>query len=168
MKREQKKNIEQLEKVVEEKKKIPKSVKEKINSKVFENIIIAAIFIVYFGSLSFGMDNIPTDMYLNDLRIFSILLLATTIILFEYGYKKDNGEIWIHGVEVMAVAIFTLYLIYLYSIYYATYSILLFIAGLIALVYYAIKIVITQRMVETSYKKSLRDIPEIVKNKGGK
>lgn len=163
MKREQKKNIEKLEKELEEKKKIPKSVIEKINSKVFENIAIAAIIIIYLASLNFGMANIPTDTYILDLKVFSVMLLIITIFTFEYGYKKDNGEIWLHGVEVMIIAIFTTYLIYLYSIYYANYGTLLLSAGILYLVYYAIKIIITQRRIEKEYRKSLTDIGEIVK-----
>ena len=90
MKREQKKNIEKLEKVMEEKKKMPKEVKSKINAKILKNTIVIAIILIYFVSLYFGMANIPTEMYLTDLRIFSILLLISTILIFEYAYKKDN------------------------------------------------------------------------------
>ena len=90
MKREQKKNIENFEKVIEEKKKLPKSERDKINAKAFENLIIIAIIIIYLISLYFGMTNSPTDMYITDLRVFSIMLLMTTIIILEYAYKKDK------------------------------------------------------------------------------
>ena len=73
MKREQKRNIEQLEKEIEEKKKLPKNIREKINSKIFENTIILAIIIIYLIALNIGMYNIQTDMYLNDLKVFSII-----------------------------------------------------------------------------------------------
>ncbi len=165
MKREQKKNIEKIEKIIEEKKKIPKNVKEKINAKVFENMVIMAIIMIYLAALNIGMTNIPTDTYIMDLKVFSIILLIATIIIFEIGYKKDNGAIWIHGVEVMCIAVLTLYLIYFYSIYYATYSTLLISIGIVFLIYYAIKIIITQKRLEAQYNKSLTDIGEIVKNK---
>ena len=163
MKREQKKNIEKIEKELEEKKKIPKSVREKINAKVFENIIIAAIIMVYLVALNLGMSNIPTDTYIMDLRVFSIMLLAISLIMFEYGYKKDNSEVWLHGVEVVVIAIFTLYLIYLYSMFYWAYWTVLSCMGIVYLTYYAIKILAVQRKIETEYKKSQRDIIEIVK-----
>ena len=163
MKREQKKNIENFEKLIEEKKKIPKNVKEKINSKAFENIAFAAIIIVYLAALYFGMINIPTDVYITILKILSIILLITTIITYEIGYKKDNGEVWLHGVEIMIIAIFTLYLIYLYSIYYTTFLALIISASIIYLIYYAIKIVVIQRRIEREYNNSLTDIGEIVK-----
>lgn len=163
MKREQKRNIEQLEKVIEEKKKLPKSIKEKINSKIFENTVIAAIIIIYLAALNIGMNNIQTDMYLMDLKVFSIMLLITTILLFEYGYKKDNGELWLHGVEIMMIAIFTLYLIYLYSIYYLSYGTLLVSVGIIYVIYYIVKVLITNKRIKKQYKESLKDITEIVK-----
>lgn len=163
MKREQKRNIEQLEKVIEEKKKLPKSIKEKISSKIFENTVIAAIIIIYLAALNIGMNNIQTDMYLMDLKVFSIMLLITTILLFEYGYKKDNGELWLHGVEIMIIAIFTLYLIYLYSIYYLSYGTLLVSVGIIYVIYYIVKVLITNKRIKKQYKESLKDITEIVK-----
>ncbi len=164
MKREQKRNIEQLEKEIEEKKKLPKNIREKINSKIFENTIILAIIIIYLIALNIGMYNIQTDMYLNDLKVFSIILLIITILLFEYGYKKDDGELWLHGIEIMVIAVFTLYLIYLYSIYYLNYGTLLVSIGMIYVVYYIVKILITNRRIKKNYKKSLKDITEIVKN----
>lgn len=165
MKREQKKNIEKLEKVIEEKKKLPKEVKEKINSKAFENIAIAAIIVVYLAALYFGMTNIPTEIYMIILKSISIVLLIGTIVIFEIGYRKDNGEIWLHGVETMIVGVFSLYLIYLYSFFYSNFGTLIIIVGIALLVYFAIKIIILQRRIEKEYSKSLTDIGEIVKNK---
>ena len=163
MKREQKKNIENLEKVIEEKKKIPKDLRKKINFKTSGNLLIAAIIIIYFVSLWFGMLNIPTENYTVDLKVFAVIFLVMAIILFEYGYKKDNGEIWLHGVETTIFGIFTLYLTYLYKIFYAKYWTLLLSAGIIVLIYYAIKILVIQRRMEKEYRKTLTDIGEIVK-----
>ncbi len=103
MKREQKKNIENIEKLIQEKKKIPKNVKDKINARVFENMVFAAIILVYIVALNIGMGNIPTDTYIMDLKVFSILLLVVSIIIFELGYKKDNALLWLHGVEVLVI-----------------------------------------------------------------
>lgn len=163
MKREQKKNIENIEKLIQEKKKIPKNVKDKINAKVFENMVLAAIILVYLAALNIGMGNIPTDTYIIDLKVFSMLLLAVTIIIFEIGYKKDDAGLWLHGVEVMVVAIFTLYLIYFYSMYYATYGTLLISTAIVFLIYFAIKMIITRKRLKRQYQKSLTDIGEIVK-----
>lgn len=164
MKKENKKNnIEKLSKVIEEKKKIPKEIKEKMNSKMFENIIFVAVILVYLGALNLGMANIPTDNYIMDLKVFSMMLLVVTIVTFEIAYKKDKGDIWLHGVEIMLVAIFTMYLIYFYSIFYNSYGSVIFTFSLAYLVYYGIKILIQKRQIIKEYNKSLVDIGEIVK-----
>ena len=163
MKRTQKKNIENLEKVFEEKKKFPIEIKERINHMAFKNIVIAAIIIIYFAALYFGMMNISTENYLIILRVISIILLALTIIIFEVGYNKDNGQMWLYGTEISVIAIFSLYLTYLYSFFYANFGSLLLSVSIFCLIYYAIKIIILQRKIEKEYKKSITDIKEIVK-----
>ena len=158
-----KENIEKLGKVIEEKKQIPKNVKEKINSKRFENIIFVAIILLYLAALNLGMENIPTENYIMDLRVFSISLLVATIVLFELAYKKDIGDLWLHGVEIMFLAIFTLYLIYLYSICYNTFGSILFMVAILCIIYYAVKIFIMRKKIIKQYGKSQIDIGEIVK-----
>lgn len=160
---ETKENIENLSKVIENNKKIPKKVKERISSKRFENIIFAIVILFYLIGLNLGMSNIPTENYLVDLRVFSIFLLCATIILFEIAYKKDISDLWLHGVELMIVMIFTTYLIYLYSIYYNTFQSIVFLTAILFLIYYAVKIIIMKKRIIKEYNKSLVDIGEIVK-----
>lgn len=165
MKKEIKKNnIEKISKVIEDKKKVPKGIKEKINSKIFENIIFIAIILLYLGALNLGMSNIPTENFLMDLKVFSMMLLVVTIIIFEIAYKKDKGEIWIHGVEIMLIAIFTSYLIYFYSIYYDTFGSVVFSFALVYIIYYAIKILVMRKRIIKEYGRSQVDIKDIVKN----
>ncbi len=156
-------NIENLSKVIEEKKKIPQNIKSKINTKIFENIIFGAIVIVYLGALNIGMKNIPTENYLVDLRVFSMILLVATIVVFEIAYKKDIGDLWLHGIEIMAISIFTAYSIYWYSIFYNTFGSIVVSFILLCLIYYAIKVFIMKRKIIKDYNKSLIDIGEIVK-----
>ncbi len=156
-------NIENLSKVIEEKKKIPQKIKEQISSKRFENIIFAVVMIVYLIALNLGMANIPTENYLVDLKVFSVMLLCISIILFELAYKKDVGDLWLHAIEIMIISIFTAYLMHLYSIYYNTFGSIIFIAAAIFLIYYVIKILLMKRSIIKKYNKSLVDINEIVK-----
>lgn len=158
-----KNNIDNLSRVIEEKKKIPKEVKEKMNAKRFENIIFAVIFLVYLFALNIGMANIPTENYITDLKVFSGMLLVITILLFERAYKKEIGDLWLHGIEIMAIAIFTVYLMYFYFIYYQTFGTIIFSATIVCILYYAIKIIFMKRNMMKQYHKSLVDIGEIVK-----
>jgi len=77
--------------------------------------------------------------------------------------KRTSGEIWIHGIELMIVAIFTIYLIYLYSIFYWTYGNIVLSVGGVFIIYFAVKFLILKRKIKKDYVKSLTDIGEIVK-----
>ncbi len=156
-------NIENLSKVIEEKKKIPNNVREKINSKIFENVIFGIIMLIYLGALNLGAGNIPTENYLVDLKVFGALLLILTIVLFEFAYKKDKTSLWLHGVEVMIIAIFTIYLIYLYSMYHKTLGNIINTVAMAYVLYYVIKTLLERRNTIKNYNNSLRDIGEIVK-----
>ena len=158
-------NIEKLTEVIEAKKKVPKKVKDNIISKAFENLLFFAIIAVYLGALNLGITNIPTENYLIDLKVFSIILLILTIILFEMGYKKDKTVYWLHGIEVLITAIFTTYLIYLYYLFYNSNILESIIFSVIAIyfIYYITKILIIRRKIIKEYNKSLIDIGEIVK-----
>ena len=156
-------NIEKLGKVLEEKKKIPKVIKEKISSKRFENIIFAVVILFYLMALNLGMSNIPTENYLVDLKVFSVFLLFITIFLFEIAYKKDIADFWLHSIEIMTCAIFTTYLIHLYSMFYNTFGSIIFLFAAICLIYYIIKILIMKKVIIKNYNKSLVDIGDIVK-----
>ncbi|MCI8518793.1 MAG: hypothetical protein HFJ51_01335 [Clostridia bacterium] len=158
-------NIEKLGKVIEEKNKLPKEIKDKIASVRFQNIIFAFLVFAYLVALNLGRDNIPTDTYLIDLKVFSITLLVITIGIFEFAYRKDKSEFWLHGVEVMIIAVFTVYLIYFYSIYYNNFGNIVFSVASVYFIYYVVKILIMQRRTINKYK-SLTDIGEIVKKKG--
>lgn len=150
--------------VIEEKNRIPKEIKEKNSSLLFSNVFFAVVIFVYLGALNLGMSNIPTENYLMDLKVFSILLLGVTIILFELAYNKDKSELWLHGIEVMGVSIFTVYLIYFYSIYFNTFGNILFSFAFAYFIYYVIKVIIMRRRTIKNYKNST-DIGEIVKKK---
>ena len=160
-----KENIEKLTKVIEGKKKLPKKVKDNIASKAFENLLFFAIITIYLGALNLGIANIPTENYLVDLKVFSIILLIISIIFFELGYKRDKSTYWLHGIEILAIAVFTLYFIYLYYIFYNSNVLgsIIFSAIALYLIYYVAKILIMRKKIIKAYNKSLIDIGEIVK-----
>ena len=100
----------ELEEKVKQQKKLTVDIEEKINNKVFRNIIIAIGVMTYLFFINIGSLNIETDTFIRDLKVFSMLLIILTITLFEYSYKMDNGIICILGIETLVLAI--IYLIF--------------------------------------------------------
>lgn len=159
----QEESIEELEKEIVNKKKLPQDEENKINKKVFENMIIADILMAFFYLISLGSLNIETPIFMTDLKVFSIGLIILTIILFEISYKKENGNLCIHGIECMVIAIFMLFSTYLYTAYIKEFYMYVSIFAYISGIYYAIKSIIIYRKMKKKYIASLSDIDEIIK-----
>lgn len=153
-----------LEKIEEEIKKqttISKEKKQKINKKIFTNILIAIIVVLYFIFLNLGFHNLKPSVFLQDLQVFSILTIGLTIVIFEKAYKKDSGELTIYGIEVLVLAICTLMTIKIGANYKEKFtSILNSISMLFAIYYVGKSIVIYHKMTKKALKK-VSDIRKI-------
>lgn len=156
-------NLESLEREMKTKKELPIDVEEKINKKVFENIVIADIIMMFLYFIGLGSLNIETNIFLTDLKVFSVTLIILTIMLFEYSYRKENSTMCIHGIECLILAIFTLLSIYLYTIYFKKFHMLVACVSFIFAVYYVGKTIIIYRKMKKQYVNGLNDINEIIK-----
>ena len=159
-----KETLEKIEEEINEKTKLPEKVKGSIRKEVFINITIAIGMILYFVFLIIGSVGTTKNIRIVDFNIFSIILLATSIILFEISYRKQKGKLAIHGIETLLVAILTLFLPYIIfeldPIYEKHYMI--GIAICISL-YYVIKSIYISIKSKNGYMDNISDIKEIVK-----
>ena len=159
----QEENLKKLEKEIVNKKQLPKKEEDKINKKIFENMIIADVIMAFFYLISLGSLNIETPIFITDLKVFSIGLIVLTVILFEISYKKENGNLCIHGIECLVVAIFVLFCTYLYTMYIKEFYMYVSIFAYILAIYYAVKSIIIYIKMKKKYIASLSDIDEIIK-----
>lgn len=157
-------NKEKLEKIEEEIKKqttIPEEKKKKINKRIFQNILIAIIIVVYFAFINLGFYNIKPAKFLIDLQVFSILTLGITIIIFEVAYKKDNGEHAIYGIESLILSICTLLTIYVGIYYNSKFSYIINIISMLFAIYYVGKSIIIYIKMRRKALKRVSDIDKI-------
>lgn len=173
-KREQKKqerimkeNILKFHEEYKKNKIIPQDYKKKIINRILKNTVIAIIVIVYLIALNVLSLHIDTANYILGIKVVCVLLAMVSVVYFELSYRKDNGYLFMHGVEFLILATITLFSVYAYSLFFITYnSILLYI--LVALIiYYLFKTILTLKNMKNEYYKSQNDIKEIVK-KGSK
>ena len=150
---------------IEENKKIPKEEIDKINTRIFNNVLIAIGIMLYFMFLNLGSMNIQSEILITDLKIFGIGILAIAVFLFEYSYKKDDGVICIHGIETLILAIITLFLIPLYNMYNAKFNLIAASLSYLFAIYYVSKSIVIQNKMKKEYYKSINDISEIVKKR---
>ncbi len=160
-------NEMQLQKIETEIKKqttISEQKQKKINAKVFQNIFIAIILVLYFIFINLGSLNLKAETFLKDLQVFSIITMGITIIVFEKAYKKDSGELALHGIEALALSITTLMTIYIGMVYPSKFRAIINVISMLFAIYYVAKsIVIDYKMMSKALKQT-SDIHKIAKN----
>lgn len=158
-------NLDKAKQEIEEKKRIPKEELDKIHTRIFKNLVIAIVIMFYFYFINLGYINIQGNILTTDLKVFSMGILVLAIILFEYSYKKDDGIICIHGIEVLVLAIVTLFFISIYTMYTEKFNLIVATHSFIFASYYVAKSIAIQNKMKKQYYKSINDITEIVKKK---
>lgn len=157
------KNIVELGNKIKEERKLPEERKKDIYVNVFRNVITAILLTVYFFGVNLINLYMDENTFIYQVNAFSIILLVATIIIFEKAYNKDDDRTAILGMEILVLALVTLFLRYVTTKYNLDYIFCLAVLTIIFLVYYIIKSVVTYVKEKKEYIKSLSDIKEIVK-----
>lgn len=154
-----KKIQETLKKEITAKKVIPKEEQDKMNVEVFKNIAIAIVMVVFLNFIILGFINIENSVFLVDLKVFAVSILAITIGVFEYAYKKDSGKIAIYGIETLILAFAMLAFIYLDIMCHSNFVIITVLITYTIAIYYTVKsIIIYQKMKKQYYINSMKEI----------
>ena len=160
-------NIQKFDEEYKKSRIIPKDYKKKIINRILKNSIIAIIVISYLIALNLLSLRLDTSIYILGIKVLCVILAIVSVIYFELSYKKDNGYLFMHGLEFLVLATITLFSVYAYSIFFVTYnSILLYILIGVS-VYYVLKTICTLINMKKEYYKSQNDIKDIVR-KGNK
>jgi len=160
---EENEELKKIEEEISKQKKLPKEISEKLNKKIFENLIMVISIVIYLIFIILGYMNINTNAFITDLQVFSIALIITTIIVFEKAYKKDSGKLTIHGIEILILSIITMILP---KIYYQYENIFVDVVGIVAILYvlyFTIKCIMIYVKTRKKIRKS--DVKKIAKNK---
>ena len=156
-------NIRKIKQELETKHKLPENIKQSMNRKIQINVLVAITIMLYFFLLNMGLVNIEQLLFLRDLKIFSLIILAGTIILFELAYKKDEGRYCIFGIESLILAIITLFLTYVVVFLSDKFKMILVLTSLLFAVYYISKSIIIYTKIKREFNKNKSDVKYIVK-----
>ena len=148
---------------IQEKRKLLKQESNKINTKVFENVVLAIFIMLYVIFLNLGFVNIERNIYLTDLRVFSASFLIVAIILFEKAYTKENSTWGIHGIESLVLGFITMFFVYYAMKYPSSYIFISLYYAYLFAAYYLIKSTVIAVKMKKEYRDKLSDIKEIVK-----
>ena len=157
------KNIVELGNKIKEERKLPQDRKNDLYKNVFRNVITAILLTAYFFGVNLINLYMDSTTFIYQINAFSLILLVATIVIFEKAYNNDDGKTAILGIEIMFLALVTLFLRYVTTKYSLDYMVCLGALTIIFIVYYVIKSIITYVKEKKEYIKSLSDIKEIVK-----
>ena len=163
-KKKDKKKIDekQIAEQIETAKKMPRDEKKKIYKKVFSNILLGIIVTLYFIGIGVGFLNIEGPTFITDLKVFSLAILAISIILFEYAYGKDDDNTALYGIEMLFVAIMSLVLLYTCILHQDKFIAVANIVACIGVLYYLVKSISIYIREKLKWKKTISDVKEIV------
>ena len=157
--------IEEIEKEIDEKTKLPNELKDKIKKEVFTNIVVAAVIVTYFIFIVLGSIGSIKNVRVIDLNIFSMIFLGIAIVLFEIAYRRDQGNIAIYGIESLVVAIFTLFLPYIIFELDETHKKYYLLASIYIAAYYTLKSIYIATRTRVKYMNSISDEKEKTKRR---
>ena len=157
------KTMQTIEKEFEKQKSIPEKEQNKMNKKIFKNIIIGAVVVLYFIFVNLGFYNLAENTYLVDLQVFSAITIGMTIVIFERAYKKDSGELTIHGIEMLFLSILTLLTLFIHSSFYDRYTYIINSMATLFATYYAIKSTVIYVKTKKKAIKENSDVRKIIK-----
>lgn len=140
-----------------------KKEKNELYKKLFKNIMIAIVISIYFIFLNLGSVNIENAIFLTDIKVFSMIILGISIIIFEKAYRKDSGELTINAIETLVLASYTLSIIYVTNLFKFDFRYYVLTSSYIFSIYYVFKDIIIYTRENRKYLRELSDISDIVK-----
>lgn len=158
-------DMQEIEKTVKQelkaKKVIPSEEQKKMNGEVFKNIFIAIAITIFLNFIILGFINIEQSVFIVDLKVFAVILLATTIGIFEYAYKKDSGKLAIFGIEILVLSLCMLAFIYLDIMLNSKFVFIAILTTYAFAIYYTIKSAIIYKKMKKQY--IINSAKEIIK-----
>ena len=156
--------VENIQKEISTKIKLPKEETQKIYKKIFVNLLIALSVLIYFIFLNLGYMRLEKDVFENDLKVFAVILICSTIYFIEKAYKTDRGTYLSYAIELFVLSIITLYMPYVYY-YQNTLAQLIFTTSAVYIfIYYAIKSIVIYVINKNRYIKGESDVKDIIKD----
>lgn len=158
----EKAKLMQLE--IEEKRKLPKKIKDNISTNIFQDLLVAIIIMSYFCIINFSYYKFESNVFEENMKYFALAIIILTVIAFEISYRKNSVKLLIIGLELFACAILSLYIPYIFLHSSSALRISIMILPAFLIVYYAIKSFVIFKGKQLQYRNNLSDIKEIVKD----
>lgn len=154
----------QMEKELENKRKLTKEVKDKINAKVFENLALSILYMLVMIAINILYLNAKASDFIIGVKLFSVLSIFITVVIFETAYRKENIEIMFSAIELLAFSIIVMYIPYIYIYMKDMVRQIFMLTPVFFAIYYVAKSIFMNIKISRDYLNNLSDVKEIVKD----
>ena len=137
--------------------------KKDIAKDILINLGYLILITIYFICFNIQGSILESSILIKHINILSLIFLVISIILLEIGLKKDKNKIFINGIEILILAIFTLLMKHIPKILDTTMDNYIKIGIFTVVAYYILKSAIMYTNNKQNELKNLSDIKEIVK-----
>lgn len=150
---------EVIAKEIKANKKLPEIEFQKMSTRIFQNICLAVTIMCYLNFVILGFINIENSIFITDLKVFSIVILAIAIGIIEHAYKKESGRHVFHGIEMLILSFITIGLIYLNLMIPDKFIVIAVLITYVFSIYYILKtILIFRKMKKKYFIENMREI----------
>lgn len=149
---------------ISEQRKMTGPIKEKLVKKIFSNVWLAIGMILSFGAIYLIYLWTTEEISMLLMKIFAIIFILITVIVFEVAYRKEKIELGVIGIELLVYSIVVLYIPQAYKhreelLLYQVFAP----APVICSIYYVLKSLANYIRAKREYQGSLSDVKEIVR-----
>lgn len=132
-------------------------------NKIFYNVLLAIIFMIYFFVLNIGYGAIMVQRLEKDIQLFAGVFLIIGLIFLEKSYKKDDGQKAITAIEFLVMSIHSLSIMHVVTRYKFDFQIYLTASSYVFAIYYVLKSIIIYTKGRKECLDELSDVKDIVK-----
>jgi len=143
--------------------KLKDILKEAIVKDILINTLYTILITTYFIILNSQLNLLNSAILTKCINVSSLIFLVISIVMFEIGYRKDKSKTFINGIEILVVAIFTLFIKHIPKVLECTIQEYIQTGTLAFVAYYILKSGIQYTIKKQNELKDLSDIKEIVK-----
>lgn len=158
----EKAKLMQLE--IEQKRKLPKNVKENIKTNIFHTLIAALIIVAYLVAINLIYYNFEHNVFEQYMKYFALGIILITVVDIEIAYRKDSKKLALIGVELLVCGILSLYIPYIYLHTTAYLRNIIMILPAMLLLYYTFKSYIIFKQNQFKHRNNLSDIKTLLKD----
>lgn len=158
--------MEKTTKMVDEitrKRKMTPEVTEKLHKRIFYNCLIAIGVMLYICAIDVLYIYAKPQITAIALKVFAMVAIIVTILVFEVAYRKDSGKIAIIGIEMLIFSIVILYIPKIYVNLDKKFCLELVFIPVFCAIYYIAKSIVIYIKTEKHYQNNLSDVKEIMK-----